>query len=268
MNIDPIVAFKSKQRETWAMGNFGDMAVFTTPVAGHLVRFAKVQPGHAVLDVGTGTGVVAITARRAGASVDALDLTPSLLDQARESAAVAGHDDIAWHEGDVEALPFPDHSFDVVLSQFGHMFAPRPEVAMGEMMRVLKPGGTIAFATWPGEQLIGRQFSLIAKYVPPPQGVASPVQWGDVSIVRQRLGNGVKGVHLERGIMAIPALTPMHLRLFLESRAGPFVRAVQVLQQEPERLESWRNEIDEVLGEYLHDNVVRHEYLLTRATKV
>jgi SAM-dependent methyltransferase len=268
MTADPLAEFKNKQRETWTMGNFGDMAVFTTPVAGHLVRYAGVVNGNAVLDVGTGTGVVAITARRLGAKVTGLDLTPALLEQAKESSTLAGHGDIVWHEGDAEALPFPDASFDVVLSQFGHMFAPRPEVALDEMLRVLKPGGTIAFATWPGEQLIGRQFSLIAKYIPPPQGVPSPVQWGDVTVVRQRLGDSVKRMHQERGIMGIPALTAKHLRLFQEAKAGPFIRAVQVLQQDPARLEAWRNEMDEVLGEYLHDNVVRHEYLLTRAIKV
>lgn len=268
MNTEQIEQFKSKQRETWTLGNFGDMAVFTTPVAGHLVRYAGVTGNHAVLDVGTGTGVVAITARRVGAKVTGLDLTPALLAQARESAAMVGHDDIAWHEGDAEALPFADESFDVVLSQFGHMFAPRPEVALGEMLRVLKPGGTISFATWPGEQLIGRQFSLIAKYIPPPQGVASPVLWGDVSIVRQRLGGSVTRLHQERGIMSVPALTPKHWRLFQEAKAGPFIRAVQALQQDPARLEAWRDEMDEVLGEYLHDNIVRHEYLLTRAVKV
>ncbi len=268
MNMDPLAQFKSKQRETWALGNFGDMAVFTTPVAGHLVRFARVRGGHAVLDVGTGTGVVAITARRLGAKVTGLDLTPELLAQARAGAAVSGHDDIAWHEGDAEALPFPDESFDVVLSQFGHMFAPRPEVALAEMLRVLKPGGTIAFATWPGEQLIGRQFSLNAKYVPPPPGIASPVQWGNVAIVRQRLGESVKDLHSERGVMGVPALSPQHLRLFQEAKAGPFIRTMQALQQDPARLAAWRSETDELIGEYLHDNIVRHEYLFTRAIKI
>ena len=267
MNMDPMAEFKSRQRETWTMGNFGDLAVFTTPVAGHLTHFARVNSGQAVLDVGTGTGVVAITARRIGARVTGLDLTPAMLAMAKENANVAGHRDIEWHEGDAETLPFADAAFDVVLSQFGHMFAPRPEVAVSEMLRVLKPGGTIAFATWPGEQLIGRQFGLIAKYVPPPQGVPSPIQWGDVAVVRQRLGENVKGLYFERGVMGIPALSPVHLRLFQEAKAGPFIRAVQALQEDPARLATWRSEMDEVLGEYLHNNIVRHEYLLTRAIK-
>lgn len=268
MNVDPMAEFKPTQRETWTLGNFGDFGVFTTPVAGHLVRYAGVAPGNEVLDVGTGAGVVAITARRKGAKVTALDLLPALLAQARESAMLAGHDDIGWREGDAEALPFPDESFDAVLSQFGHMFAPRPEVAVREMLRVLRHGGTIAFATWPGEQLIGRLLTLSANYVPPPHGLASQVQRGDVSVVRQRLGAGVKRLQCERGVMGIPALSPRHLRVFQEATAGLFVHTVQALQSDPARLAAWRNEVEEILGEYLHDNVVRHGYLLTRALKI
>ena len=268
MNNDPFSEFKSKQKELWSLGNFGDMAVFTTPVAGHLVRFAGVQAGQAVLDVGTGTGVVAITARRAGAKVSALDLTPALLAQARDNAAVAGHHDIVWQEGDAEALPFPDRQFDVVLSQFGHMFAPRPEVAVAEMLRVLKPGGVIAFAPWPGDHLIGRQFQVNAKYLPPPAGVPSPVQWGDVGVVRERLGDRVDRLHVERGVMAVPALSAAHWRRFQEAKAGPFIRTAQALQAEPSKLEAWRTEMDQMVEEYLLDNIVRHEYLLTRAVKV
>src|SRR5213595_3914725 len=103
---DPFAEFKEKQRETWALGNFAEAATFTTQVAGHLVRFAGVRPGQAVLDVGTGTGVVAITAARHGAKVTGLDLTPELLDQARAIAPVAGFKDIAWKDGDAENLPF------------------------------------------------------------------------------------------------------------------------------------------------------------------
>src|SRR4029079_8419210 len=103
-------------------------------------------------DVACGTGVVSVTAARAGATVSGLDLTPELLERARENARI-GSFDVEFREGDVEALPFGDAEFDVVLSQFGHMFAPRPQVAIAEMLRVLKSGGTIALSTWPPEFL-------------------------------------------------------------------------------------------------------------------
>ena len=111
--------------------------------------------GDRVLDVGCGTGVVAITAARLGAKVRAVDLTPELLERARENAGIAKVD-IEWTEADVEKLPFRDAEFDVVVSQFAHMFAPRPEIAAGEMLRVLRPGGTLGFATWPPELMVGR----------------------------------------------------------------------------------------------------------------
>ncbi|MHB8483473.1 MAG: class I SAM-dependent methyltransferase [Nitrospiria bacterium] len=268
MRNDPISEFKSNMRETWSLGNFGEIAVFTTLVAGHLVCFAGISAGDILLDVGTGTGVVAITARGKGAKVTGLDLTPFLLTQAKENATIAGFNDIRWQEGDVESLPFGDHSFDVVLSQFGHIFAPRPEVAISEMLRVLKPGGRIAFATWPPEQLNGQMFSLNAKYIPPPPRVPPPAEWGEVSVIEQRLGNRVTDLFFERGIMSVPALSPQHLRLQRETKAGPFIRAVQTLQKDPARLEAWRKEIDQLVSRYLRDNIVRQEYLLTRAIKI
>ncbi len=267
MSHDPTAQFKAKQRETWALGNFGDVAVFTTPVAGHLVRFAGVVAGQSVLDVGTGTGVVAITAARAGARTAGLDLTPELLEQARQSARLAGVAEIDWREGDAEALPYPDSSYDVVLSQFGHMFAPRPEIAVGEMLRVLRPGGRIAFATWPPEHLIGRGFALGAKYVPPPPGVAPPGLWGSPEVVRERLGAAVRDVHFERGAMLIPALSAMHYFEFQSAKAGPFIRVVRTLEPNPTQLAAYRKEILELVSAYLTDNTVRHDYLLTRATK-
>ncbi len=264
--VDNTEQFKAKQREMWALGNFGDIATFTTYAAGNLVRFAGIRAGHKVLDVGTGTGVVAVTAARQGAHVTGLDLTPELVDQARASAHVGGVN-VQWDVGDAERLPYPDQAFDVVVSQFGHMFAPRPEVATAEMLRVLKPGGRIAFATWPPEQLIGRSFALGAKYVPPPPGTISPGLWGDPNAVRERLGAGVDELFFERGVIGWPALSPMHYRGVQEAKAGPFVRAVQVLQAQPERLAAYRQEFDALVAPYLADNVVRLEYLLTRATK-
>ena len=163
---DPFSDFKQRHKEMWA--SFTPTAIFTTPVAAHLVKFAGIASGETVLDVATGTGVVAITAARTGARVTGLDLTPPLLDQARQNARIARVEEVVWTEGDAEALPYPDASFDVVVSQFGHMFAPRPEVAVPEMRRVLKPGGRVAFATWPPEHLVGRMFAFVGRNSPPP----------------------------------------------------------------------------------------------------
>src|SRR3989442_157483 len=142
MSEDPIAKFKEAQRQGWK--HFAPLEALTTPAAARLVKFAKVRAGQNVLDLGCGTGVVAITAARIGAGVRGVDLTAELLERARENARIAKVE-IDFREGDAEALPFDGVTFDVVLSQFGHMFAPRPAVAIAEMLRVLKPGGTIAF---------------------------------------------------------------------------------------------------------------------------
>jgi ubiquinone/menaquinone biosynthesis C-methylase UbiE len=139
--MDPIAQFKEMARRGWA--TFAPTEMATGAVAPRLVTFAGIERGARVLDVGCGTGVVALTAARTGASVSGLDLTPELLARARENTAVMGLD-VDWREGDAESLPYADAEFDVVVSQFGHMFAPRPELAVSEMLRVLKPGGTIA----------------------------------------------------------------------------------------------------------------------------
>lgn len=262
--MDPLDKFKQNQREGWA--HFAPLEAITTPPAGQLVKFAGVKPGDGVLDVGCGTGVVAVTAARLGASVTGLDLTPELLERARENAATA-RVSIDFHEGDVEALPFGDDEFDVVLSQYGHMFAPRPNVAIAEMLRVLRPGGTIAFSTWPPELNVGRQFLLAASYAPPaPEGVSPPVQWGDPNIVRERLGDRVKDLRFNRATMMVPILSPQHQRAAAE-RVGPMRKLVEMLSGDPARLDAFRREYDGIVAEYIQDNVIHQHYLMTRATK-
>lgn len=265
--MDPFAAFKAKQRESWA--HFAPLEIWTTPPAASLVSYAGIRAADRVLDVGCGTGVVSVTAALRGAVVTGLDLTPELLARARENAAVA-RVDVDWHEGDVEALPFADGTFDVVTSQFGHMFAPRPDVAMREMLRVLKPGGTIAFATWPPELFVGRMFALVGQYAPPPPpGVAPPPQWGDVSVVRERLGASVRDLRFDRATMRVPALSPAHNRAVVERTAGPVLKLVEVLSTtDPARLETFRREYEALAAEYLADNVLRQDFLMTRATKI
>jgi SAM-dependent methyltransferase len=263
--MDALAQFKAAQRQGWA--HFTAFEATTSATAARLVAFAGVQPGQRVLDVACGTGVVAITARRRGARVTGLDLTPELLQRARENAAVAGVD-VEWHEGDAESLPFGEASFDVVLSQFGHIFAPRPDVATRELLRVLEPGGVVAFSTWPPELCIGRIFALVGRYLPPPPPfVAPPPQWGEPTIVRERLGASVTSILFDRALMTFPALSPAHYRAFFEANAGPVLRLVQALQAEPARLAAFRREFDEITAQYFQDNVVRQDYLMTRATK-
>ena len=264
MPTDPFAQLKAIQREGWAL--FAPLESVTTIPAAQLVKHARVRPGQRVLDVGCGTGVVALTAARTGAQVNALDLCPVLIEHGRRHAALAGVA-IEFAEGDVEALPYPDATFDVVLSQFGHMFAPRPEVAMAEMLRVLKRGGTIAFSTWPPEHFVGQLFALVSKHVPPPAGAAPPPAWGDPNIVRQRLGDAVSDLHFGRGTMTFPALSPQHYRKSVEETLGPVVKLVAALRSEPARLAAFRAELEGFLHQHLEDNMVQQHYLMTRATR-
>jgi SAM-dependent methyltransferase len=264
MSEDPFAELKKRQREMWA--SFAPTAMFTTPVAGHLVKFAGIDAGEAVLDVGTGTGVVAITAARAGARVTALDLTPELLEQARENSRIAQREDIVWTEGDAEQLPYPDASFDVVLSQFGHMFAPRPDIAIAEMHRVLKEKGRIAFSTWPPEHFVGRMFAFVGRNSPPPPpGVSPPPHWGNPVIITERLRACFDAPFFERGTMAFPALSIAHYRLFMERSVGPMQKLVESLAREPQKLSTVRAEFDALVAPYYFDNLVHQDYLLTRA---
>lgn len=263
--MDPIAKMKEAARVAWA--SFTPFEMLTGSVAPDLVRFASVKHGQRVLDVGCGTGVVALTAARVGATVTGADLTPALLEAGRANATLAGLD-VEFIEADVEALPFDDARFDVVLSQFGHMFGPRPEVTIAEMLRVLKPGGTIAFSTWPPELYTGRMFALTGRYAPPlPDGARSPIEWGDPHIVRERLADAVSELRFDRGCMRFPALSPAHARIFMERNAAPVLKIVESLGAEPERLAAFRAEFDALAGQFFHDNFVRQDFLMSRAVK-
>lgn len=264
--VDPFASFKNAQKEGWS--SFAPLEALTTPPAARLVRFAGVRSGQRVLDVACGTGVAAVTAARLGARVTGLDLTPALLDRAHENARIA-EVEIDWREGDAEALPFPDGEFDLVLSQYGHMFAPRPEVAIAQMLRVLRPGGTIAFSTWPPEMVMGRIFTLVAQYLPaPPEGVAPPPLWGDPNVVRERLGDRVRDLEFARGEMTAPVLSPQHYRVQLEQGSGPVRRVVETLgPSDPDRLASFRRAYDALVSAAIEDNQARLGYLMSRAVK-
>jgi SAM-dependent methyltransferase len=265
--MDPIDQFKTHQKAAWA--TFAFLENLTGTAAPHLVRFAGIRPGAKVLDVACGTGVAALTAARGGAHAQGIDLTPELIQRARENAALM-RIDATFEEGDAEALPFADATFDVVISQFGHIFAPRPDVTIAQMLRVLKPGGTIAFSTWPPELFVGRWFALMGRYAPPPPpGVSPPPQWGDPNIVRDRLGAAVKDLTFTRATMMFPTLSPQHYRVQMAENFGPSKKLLESLDaSDPAKAAALRSEIEALAAVYFADNQTRQDYLITRAIKL
>lgn len=267
-SAEPFGKFKAAQREAWAA--FAPVEINTIIPAAKLVTFAQVTAGQKVLDVACGTGVVAVSAARRGAKVCGLDLSPALLERAHSNAEIASVS-IDLTEGDIEALPYPDAAFDVVLSQFGHIFAPRPAVAVKEMLRVLKVGGRIAFSTWPPEHFTGRLFTLIASYAPPPlpgsEQAAPPALWGDPNIVRERLGAQVRDLQFERDTLVAPTLSPQHMRSRQERTVGPLIKLIDELGGNVAKLAKLRADLEVLIGQAFSDNATHQHFLMTRATK-
>jgi SAM-dependent methyltransferase len=169
---------KARAHKIWAAGNFDDVAKKIWSVGGGLVERVGVGAGQEVLDIAAGTGNAAIAAAEAGAAVTASDLTPELFEAGRANATAAGVE-LEWVEADAEALPFDDAAFDIVLSTFGIMFAPRHEVAAGEAVRVLRPGGRLGFCCWRPDGGVGDFFRTTASHMPPPpDGFVPPPAWG------------------------------------------------------------------------------------------
>jgi len=266
-NAMPDAALTAIQ-EFWSGGDYDRLASYGSAAeAAHLVRFAGVERGDAVLDVGTGSGIAAIVAAQRGGRVTGVDPTPALLAKARDNAAIAGVD-VDWQEGVAEALPFGDSCFDVVLSQYAHMFSAAPERAATEMLRVLKPGGRIAFAAWSPEGVAPRLMGLSFAYLPPPPSpVPSPFLWGDPRGVREYLGDRVTDLRFEHAALMLPALSPAHARRIFEETFTPSLMIVRMLSDRAADLAKWRADHDAIAREFFADGRLRFDYLLTRASK-
>jgi SAM-dependent methyltransferase len=187
---DQLAELKQRMKASWMAGDFGQIAKRLANGAEDFITRLNLKPGMQVLDVGCGTGNQSLPAARTGATVTGVDISTNLLEQARQRAA-AENLEIQFDEGDAEQLPYGDAQFDVVLSMFGAMFAPRPERVIGEFKRVCRPGGLIAMANWAPDSFVGKSFQVTGHHVPPPPGVVPPVLWGDDTVVRQRFGSGV-----------------------------------------------------------------------------
>ncbi len=178
-----LTAVKGRQQKMWSSGDFAQIGATLTIVGETICEAANVRAGQQVLDVAAGAGNAALAAARRFADVTAADYVPALLERGRERAA-GERLPVRFVEGDAEALPFADASFDTVLSTFGVMFAPNQEQAASELLRVCRPGGTIGLANWTAEGWLGDVFRTNGKHVPPPPGVSSPLLWGNEARLR------------------------------------------------------------------------------------
>lgn len=227
--ISDIGALKARLQATWATGNFGEIAKSYEDGASKFIDRLRVTPDIRVLDAACGTGNLALPCARAGAQVTGVDIAPNLLEQGRDRAKREGVS-IKFDEGDVENLPYPNNSFDLVVTMFGAMFAPRPEKTAAELVRVCRPGGRIAMANWVPSGFIGQLFKATASRVPPPPGIPSPLLWGDEATVRERLQNGTSEMVFARRFISFRfPFAPSEVVEFWRQFYGPTQRAFAAL---------------------------------------
>ena len=227
---------KQRHRAMWASGDYPTIAEIVSPLSDHLVRACGVREGQRVLDVACGTGSSAIPAAATGAEVVASDLTPEFFDVGRAKAAEAGVS-LEWVQADAEDLPFGDGDFDVVMSAIGAMFAPNHEAVAREMLRVCKPGGTVAMANWTPEGLIGQMFKVMGPFAPPPPpGAQPPPLWGSEDHVREMFGDGLTDLTMERHVLSVTekATADEYVDMFKE-KYGPTIAVQKHIGDNPER---------------------------------
>lgn len=229
MNENELKSIKAKQKATWESGDFGQVAKHTAPSAQEFMSRLPLRRGMKVLDVACGSGNLAVIAARQGCAVSGVDIAANLLAQARERAA-AEHLKIEFVEGDAEALPYAEQTFDAVVSMYGAMFAPRPDLVAAELFRVTKPGGFVAMANWTPEGFVGKMFEVFKAHLPPPPpGVPSTMLWGDEKTVRARL-NAFAEVNLTRRIAVFDyPFPPTGTVEFFRRYYGPTGRAFDAL---------------------------------------
>jgi SAM-dependent methyltransferase len=229
-----LATIKGRQQKAWSTGDYGRVGVTLMLMGELLAEAADLKPGQRVLDVATGNGNAAIAAARRFCEVTGIDYVPMLLDEARTRAQAEGLS-VDFVEGDAEDLPFEDASFDVVLSTLGVMFAPDQDKAAGELLRVVRPGGTIAMANWVPDGYVGGLFKTIGRYVPPHAGLKPPFRWGTEEGLDELLDGGISSVQTRRRTFAWRFPSARDHVEFMRGYYGPLNKAFGALEEEGQK---------------------------------
>jgi ubiquinone/menaquinone biosynthesis C-methylase UbiE len=231
--VDPVptpdlAAIKTRQQATWSSGDYHMIGTQIQIVSELLIEALDVHSTERVLDVATGSGNAALAAARRGCDVTGVDYVPALLERARRRADAEGLP-VEFVEGDAEALPFPDASFDVVSSVFGSMFAPDQEKTASELARVVKPGGRIGIVAHTPDGFIGNLFKVIAKHAPPPAGLRSPIQWGTEARLRELFDGTIADLKAEKRFYTFRDRSPEHYIEYWRTFYGPTLKAFEAV---------------------------------------
>lgn len=263
---------KARLRAIWSLGNYAAVAAETvSPLGPVLVRAAGISGSDRVLDIAAGTGNAAIPAAETGADVTASDLTPDLLNSGKR-LALARYVHLTWSLADAEDLPYPDASFDAVMSCVGVMFAPHHRLAAAELLRVCRPGGRIGLINWTPEGFIGSLFAVLKPYSPPPPpGTQSPPLWGNREHIESLLAGQVRQLRTERRTLLIDRFAaPEDFLAFFKAHYGPLLAVYESLAPSPDRINALDEELLELVKRYsarAGGMVMDWEYLLVTATR-
>lgn len=256
-----------RAKRVWSLGSYSDIAPYFLGMAAHLVDSTGVDANDSVLDVGCGTGNVAITAARHGADTIGLDIVPAMLEQARQNATAASVGSIDWREESATDLPFDENTFDVTLSCLGHMFADPPDAAGRELLRVTRSGGRIGFTSWTPSSVVPAMGAVLANYLPPDLNAGEPpFLWGDIDVVGDRLGDAVETIEFETGTASTPVFSPSQYWEKATTESGMFMVALEAIDDADHS--ALREEMIETIEQFFDNsqNAIPMEYRLTKAT--
>ncbi len=240
-------AVKAQQQKTWASGDFAMIAWNTVFPCELLCEAVELRAGQKVLDVATGSGNAALSAARRGCAAIGIDYVPALIERARERAAVERLP-ARFEVGDCEEIPFPDESFDAVLSVYGSMFAPNQQKAAQELLRVCRRGARIGIANWTPGGFWGQTFRLVGKYLPPPEGLRPPPEWGTEKRLGELFGGGTSSIRIAKRRALFRYRDSGHWIDVFRTYFGPIIRTLEVLDEK--RRGEFLEELDGTLNRF------------------